>query len=175
MVIVPVLPAHPGIFTLDSSGAGQGAILNEDNTFNSAAQPAARGSIIVLFGTGAGQTDPPGEDGKLAEPPFPKPLAPVDVYIYGMKAEILYAGGCSYFRCRLATGEGTSSGRCPVGPSGAGMAGGGWWQSLRRRHGSDQMKQQFGSRGKIYLSGRTRARGLSDQSKVTIAPRPISS
>ena len=92
VVTWPVLAAHPGIFTVDSSGLGQGAILNEDTSYNSASRPAARGSIIVLFGTGAGQTDPPGQDGKLAEAPLPKPLAPVDVYIYGKKAEITYYG-----------------------------------------------------------------------------------
>ncbi|HYM11385.1 MAG TPA: SBBP repeat-containing protein [Bryobacterales bacterium] len=92
VVTWPVLAAHPGIFTVDASGIGQGAILNEDNSYNSASRPAARGSIIVLFGTGAGQTEPPGQDGKLAEAPLPKPLAPVDVYIYGKKAETLYAG-----------------------------------------------------------------------------------
>jgi uncharacterized protein (TIGR03437 family) len=37
-----------------SSGSGQGAILNQDWSVNSAALPAARGDILMLFGTGGG-------------------------------------------------------------------------------------------------------------------------
>jgi uncharacterized protein (TIGR03437 family) len=97
VITLPVLATHPGIFAVDSSGTGQGAILNEDGSYNSATQPAPRGSVIVLFGTGAGQTDPPGQDGKLNEAPLPTPAQPVYVYIYGKKAEILYAGAAPGF------------------------------------------------------------------------------
>ena len=45
-VTVPVLASRPGIFSLDSTGQGQGAILNEDGTVNSPSNPARRGSII---------------------------------------------------------------------------------------------------------------------------------
>ena len=89
---VQVAPAAPGIFTLDSSGTGQAAVLNQDNSLNSAANPAPRGSIISLFATGTGQTDPPGMDGKPAAPPLPAPVLPVTVEIAGANAEILYAG-----------------------------------------------------------------------------------
>ena len=90
---VEVAQATPGIFTLDSSGKGQAAVLNQDNSLNSAANPAPRGSIISLFATGIGQTNPPGIDGKPAAPPFPVPVLPVTVEIAGANAEILYAGG----------------------------------------------------------------------------------
>ena len=90
---VEVAQATPGIFTLDSSGKGQAAVLNQDNSLNSAANPALRGSIISLFATGIGQTNPPGIDGKPAAPPFPVPVLPVTVEIAGANAEILYAGG----------------------------------------------------------------------------------
>ncbi|HUJ23075.1 MAG TPA: glycoside hydrolase family 44 protein, partial [Bryobacteraceae bacterium] len=63
---VPVVEAAPGIFTNDASGTGQGAILNQDGSRNSAANPAARGSVISIYMTGEGQTDPPGFDGKVA-------------------------------------------------------------------------------------------------------------
>ena len=62
---LPVASSSPGIFTLSGSGVGQGAILNQDSTLNSVDNPAARGSIIVFFATGAGQTDPPGTDGLI--------------------------------------------------------------------------------------------------------------
>ena len=89
---VPVTTAAPGIFTLDSSGSGSGAVLNEDSTVNSPSNPADRGSIIMLFATGAGQTTPPGVDGQVAEGPGAPPAAPLSVQIGGMDAELLYAG-----------------------------------------------------------------------------------
>jgi len=91
-VTLRVLPAIPGIFTLDSSGKDQAAALNEDATVNSAANPARRGSIVVLYATGEGQTNPPGVDGKVIAGEFPKPVLPVSARIGGVPAEILYAG-----------------------------------------------------------------------------------
>ena len=86
------IEAVPGIFTLDSSGSGQAAALNQDGTINRISNPAAPGSIIVFYATGEGQTDPPGVDGLIATEAFPKPLLPVDVQIGGQTADVLYAG-----------------------------------------------------------------------------------
>ncbi|HYP14908.1 MAG TPA: lamin tail domain-containing protein, partial [Bryobacteraceae bacterium] len=47
-----VLQAEPGIFTIDGSGRGQGAVLNQDLSVKSAATPAARGSVVAIYGTG---------------------------------------------------------------------------------------------------------------------------
>ena len=91
-ITVPVAQSSPAIFSADSSGRGQGAILNQDSSVNSAANPADRGSIVALFCTGEGQTDPPGVDGKLASDVYPKPKLPVSVTIGGQPAEILYYG-----------------------------------------------------------------------------------
>jgi uncharacterized protein (TIGR03437 family) len=55
--------ASPGLFTVAQSGAGQAAVLNQDNTINSAVNPARAGSIIVLYGTGQGQVSPAVPDG----------------------------------------------------------------------------------------------------------------
>ena len=87
-----VAPSAPGIFTLSGSGAGPGAILNQDSTVNSPDNPAARGSIIVIYATGAGRTDPPGTDGLIPTTLLPQPLLPVSVQIGGAPADILYAG-----------------------------------------------------------------------------------
>ena len=76
-VTLPVAGAAPALFSLDSSGKGGGAILNQDSNVNSAANPADKGSIVVLFGTGEGQTSPGGVDGRLAASVFPKPVQPV--------------------------------------------------------------------------------------------------
>ncbi len=91
-VTVPVADAAPGIFTAASSGKGQGAILNEDGSFNSARRPAAPGSIVVIYATGEGAVDPPVQDGQVTAPPLSKPKLPVSVKIGGLDAEVIYAG-----------------------------------------------------------------------------------
>ena len=82
----------PGIFTADSSGKGQGAILNQDWGRNSPENPAARGSVVMIYGTGEGQTAPPGVDGAIAGATLPKPTLPVSARIGGVEAEVQYAG-----------------------------------------------------------------------------------
>jgi uncharacterized protein (TIGR03437 family) len=89
---LPVADAAPGIFTADSSGSGQAAAWNQNGAWNSAANPADRGSVVVLYATGAGLTDPPSIDGRLADPPLPQPLLLVSVRIGGRDASVLYAG-----------------------------------------------------------------------------------
>ncbi len=89
---VDVAAARPGIFTFASSGQGPAAALNEDGSINSAANGAAPGTIVVLYLTGEGQTNPGGVDGKLAIGTFPKPVLPVTVKIGGQDADVLYAG-----------------------------------------------------------------------------------
>jgi len=83
----------PAIFSQDGSGAGQAAVLNEDGTLNSASNPALRGSIVQIFATGGGQTDPPTQDAKV-NPLLPGSLnLPVRVrFTQPVDAEILYAG-----------------------------------------------------------------------------------
>jgi uncharacterized protein (TIGR03437 family) len=87
-----VAAAAPALFSADSSGKGNGAILNQDSSVNSAANPADQGSVVVLFGTGEGQTDPRGADGRVASGVFPKPVLPLSVTIGGQPAEVLYYG-----------------------------------------------------------------------------------
>jgi len=72
---IPVAASAPGLFTATANGRGQAAALNEDLSINSASNPAAQGSIVVLFGTGAGQ-----------------PGLPVSLTIDGKSAKALYAG-----------------------------------------------------------------------------------
>lgn len=83
----------PGIFTLDGSGSGQAAVVNDDGTLNSASHPARIGSYVSLYITGEGQTSPGGADGKLATAPYPTPVQPVSVKIGGQTAMVTYAGG----------------------------------------------------------------------------------
>ncbi|MEK7406425.1 MAG: BACON domain-containing carbohydrate-binding protein [Acidobacteriota bacterium] len=88
-----VAAAAPGLFTADASGAGQGAVLNQDYSVNSAANAAARGSVIMVYATGEGQTVPPGVDGRPAGDVPPRPVLPVTAQIGGIDAEVRYAGG----------------------------------------------------------------------------------
>ena len=89
---VPITVTAPGLFTANASGKGQGSILNQDQSINSASNPAASGSIVVLYATGEGLTDPPGVDGRPAVGVYPKPLAAVSVDIGGLPATVQYAG-----------------------------------------------------------------------------------
>lgn len=91
-----VQAAFPAIFTLNGSGIGQGAILNQDLTVNGADNPAKVGEVIVIYATGAGQTDPPGVDGQLAIDVLPKPVLPPKVTIGGVEAQINYAGAAPF-------------------------------------------------------------------------------
>ncbi len=80
-ISVPVVPSVPGIFTLDASGSGQAAVLNQDWTVNRPPQPAPRGSVVMVFLTGAGQTTPPGDEGAINTDPWPVPTLPVEAMI----------------------------------------------------------------------------------------------
>jgi uncharacterized protein (TIGR03437 family) len=92
-VRVAVAASVPGIFTADSTGRGAGAILNQDYTLNSALNPAEKGSVVLIYGTGEGETDPQVADGRLATAEaLPRPKLPVSVKIGGIEAEVLYAG-----------------------------------------------------------------------------------
>jgi uncharacterized protein (TIGR03437 family) len=90
---IPVQSTTPGFFTADGSGKGQLAALNQDNSVNAASNPAAAGSIIVLYATGFGTLTPSVVDGAiLSSAPLPKPTSQVAVTIGGRRAQILYVG-----------------------------------------------------------------------------------
>jgi uncharacterized protein (TIGR03437 family) len=89
---IPVAPTAPGLFTVDRSGSGQGAILNEDTSLNSPSNPALRGSIVALYGTGQGQTDPEGQEDDIPGDDLATVVSPVTVTIGGQTADLLYAG-----------------------------------------------------------------------------------
>jgi uncharacterized protein (TIGR03437 family) len=92
--------AAPGLFSLNASGGGQGAILNQDNTLNWSGNPATPGSIVQMFLTGEGQTNPPGVTGAITTvslpPPqvTPAPVQPIQVSIQGLTA--LYTAVYTY-------------------------------------------------------------------------------
>jgi len=91
-VTLNVVTAAPGLFTSNAQGFGQAAAANLDGTINSASSPVARGSVILLFATGDGQTNPAGVDGQLALTVFPRTAADLSVTIGGVEAKVQYAG-----------------------------------------------------------------------------------
>ncbi|HKA00544.1 MAG TPA: hypothetical protein VKE70_28730, partial [Candidatus Solibacter sp.] len=88
----------PALFTVNSSGLGAAATLNQDGSINTPANPADKGTVAVLFATGEGQTNPGGVDGLIASSvPLPGPVGQVSVLIggppgVGKSAAVLYAG-----------------------------------------------------------------------------------
>jgi len=77
---------------VDSTGTGQASILNQDSSVNSAANPAARGSVISIYATGEGQTSPAGVMGSITQSNSVTPLLPVTASVGGIGATVQYAG-----------------------------------------------------------------------------------
>lgn len=94
-----VTPAAPGLFTLTQNGMGQGAILNSTGNVNGTNSPAAKGSIIVLYATGGGETTPIGVTGAVTpiDGTGLKQISGVTVMVGGQAATVLYAGSAPGF------------------------------------------------------------------------------
>jgi len=101
LATVTVAAAAPGIFTVLMNGQGQGAVLNQDNGRNGdpkvlvGVNPAARGSVIQIFATGAGDTTPALAAGEAA-PTGGNPLVLTKVQptvtIGGKNAKVQFSG-----------------------------------------------------------------------------------
>lgn len=92
-VRVAVAGAQPALFSRDFSGLGPGVIFNQNATLNAPANAALRGTIVAIYLTGDGQTTPAGSDGKLGGASPTRPVLPVSVYMNGVQADVIYAGG----------------------------------------------------------------------------------
>jgi len=91
-ISVPVAASAPGLFTLDSSGNGQVVAINQDGTVNGPANPAARGSVVLLYATGEGSTAPAVPNGTITTGRFfPGPILPVTLAIGNQPARVIYA------------------------------------------------------------------------------------
>jgi uncharacterized protein (TIGR03437 family) len=62
-VTVPVAATSPGIYSLDQSGSGAGAILHADYSLVNAAKPATGGETVLIYLTGLGTVTPTVTDG----------------------------------------------------------------------------------------------------------------
>jgi uncharacterized protein (TIGR03437 family) len=101
-VTVPVAATAPGIFALDQTGAGSGAILHSDFSVVNDANPAHKGETIQIYMTGLGAVTPAVADGRpTGTNPLSTTVIPggttcdnssMCVLIGGKPATILYVG-----------------------------------------------------------------------------------
>lgn len=90
-VMLPVGNASPGIFTYNGSGKGLGIVVNQDGSLNTAAAPAAKGSVVVIYLTGRGAVSYAIQTGK------PAPVPAIDAggftcQIAGADAPVAFGG-----------------------------------------------------------------------------------
>jgi uncharacterized protein (TIGR03118 family) len=106
-------PTSPGLYTYN----GGALAFNQDGTLNTSTNAAGAGSVVVLYATGLGQTDPPGQDGaKYGSLVLAETVATVTATIGGMPATVIYAGsapgqiaGVMQVEAVVPTGAGTGS------------------------------------------------------------------
>jgi uncharacterized protein (TIGR03437 family) len=118
-VTVLVADSVPAIFTLDSTGQGQVGMLNETVCCNSPRNPAMPGSVVALWATGAGMTNPPSIDGNISAysktSGYPVPHLPVHVTVGGEPAEITYAAAAPHAVAGLLQVNFRIPAKAPVG------------------------------------------------------------
>ena len=89
---VGMVTSKPALFTANSSGVGQVAAFNQDGSLNSPSNPAEPGSVITLYGTGAGLMDRALVDGQIMDGNLARPKGAVAVKFGKLAGKIYYAG-----------------------------------------------------------------------------------
>ena len=90
---VTLADVQPGIFTMNASGSGQGAIVNLAGQVVDAKHPAAPGDIVQVFCTGLGATSPPVPSGTAASAsPLAWTIHAVTATVGGLEAPVHFAG-----------------------------------------------------------------------------------
>ena len=92
-VTVPLSKTSPGIFSADTSGAGNGIIVHLDGTLVTSAVPAKKGETLVMYLTGLGALTSPLVDG-TGSPGANSAAAAVTVFVNGTQVPTsnFYAG-----------------------------------------------------------------------------------
>jgi uncharacterized protein (TIGR03437 family) len=114
---VPITNTMPGLYSANQSGSGSGAIQNSDGSYNTAANPAAVGSVIVLYVSGLGPVNPSESDGTLTPTSdVPALEFPATATIGGQLAQIVYQGpapgavaGLYQINCVIPSGVGSGN------------------------------------------------------------------
>jgi uncharacterized protein (TIGR03437 family) len=99
-ITLPVTTTVPGLYSLNASGSGPGAILNANSSINGPTNPSDKNSVIVIYATGEGLSQNANgarpETGQIVNvasiSDLPRPLLPVAVLIDGQPATVTYAG-----------------------------------------------------------------------------------
>lgn len=108
---VTVVKSQLGVFTINTSGAGEAvATRSDDFSRLSPANPAHPGDVIVLWATGLGPID---ADETQAAPQFDMTTIPVQAWIGGKPADIVFRG-----RNACCTSVDTIYVRVPAGTAG---------------------------------------------------------
>ena len=109
----------PAVFTVNSKGTGQSAVINQDGTLNGPNFPAAGKSVISIYGTGEGQTSPPGQDGRLISTDLRHPIATFSATVGNVPAQVQYMGSAptlvsGVFQMNIVVPAGLTPGQQPL-------------------------------------------------------------
>jgi uncharacterized protein (TIGR03437 family) len=126
-ISVRVTDAAPAIFTQNQQGFGPSATLNQNGTVNGPPTgqtlPAAVNTIIAVYATGGGQTNPPSSTGGVTPASLPlrviPPVGSKSATIGGIPAEVVFAGAAP----GLAAGVEQWNIRVPTPPPGTSLSG----------------------------------------------------
>jgi uncharacterized protein (TIGR03437 family) len=92
-VTVPVAATAPGVYSLDQSGSGGGAILHADFSLVNDNSPATAGETVLIFLTGMGATNPTVQDGTAGTAgTLYKSVSDVAVYVAGNPGTVAFNG-----------------------------------------------------------------------------------
>jgi len=126
-VTANIAATAPGIFSVNSNGAGQGAVLNQDYSANSASNPAAEGSVIQIYCTGLGAVTPTlaaGSAGATSAPYNATVVTPT-VTINGVNAPVQFSavapGFVGLYQVNAQVPTGVSGSALPLQITSAGV------------------------------------------------------
>jgi uncharacterized protein (TIGR03437 family) len=116
---VAVANAAPGVFTVNSTGAGQAVAINQDGSVNNSANPAAAGTYVSVYFTGGGVTYPPGLPGAVSDDVVTSLAATATATVGGVPATVTFAGSAPGFvggvnQINIQLSPNTPSGSMPL-------------------------------------------------------------
>jgi uncharacterized protein (TIGR03437 family) len=118
-VTLAVAPTLPGVFTSNATGTGPIFAINQDGTRNSASNPAAAGSYITFWATGAGLMDGNAANGQIMSNLLVGTQAQVFVRLGKEPMPVYYAGSTpgvvnGVIQVNAQIPAGTAAGEWPI-------------------------------------------------------------